>query len=114
LWLKNDANVGAMYLGAVGWIAAAAVSPGYIGSKGHQSTDKRAIRDQDAADRERLKKKMENPKECFQREAAKAAAARAGRPATEPNPEVMEAAREFNEARAADKEGSKAQDASKS
>jgi hypothetical protein len=66
------------YLGALGWIAVAAASPGYIGSRGHQSTDKRGLRDQDQADRERFKKEMENPRERFQREAAKAALARSG------------------------------------
>jgi hypothetical protein len=90
------------YVCALGWIAAAAASPGHVGSKGHKSTDKRAMKHQDQADRERFKKEMEHPKERFMREAAKAAAARAGRPEAPLDPKVTEAAREFNEARAAE------------
>lgn len=78
------------YLGALGWIAVAAASPGYIGSKGHQSTDKRGMRDQEQADRERFKKEMENPRERFQREAAKAAAARSERGSKGPKDEKFE------------------------
>jgi hypothetical protein len=47
------------YVCSLGWIAAAAASPGYIGSKGHQSTDKRSIKHQDTYDRERHAKRME-------------------------------------------------------
>jgi hypothetical protein len=67
------------YLGALGWIAASTVSPGHPGGySGHKSTDKRAIKDQDATDRERFRKEMENPKERFQREKARADEIRAG------------------------------------
>jgi hypothetical protein len=92
------------YLGALGWIALAAVSPGKPGGyKGHASTDKRTLKHQDAADRERFKKEMENPKERFQREAAKTAALVAQREAAQPKQEPIDAIREFNEARAAEK-----------
>jgi len=42
---------------SLGWIAAAAASPGWIG-KGHNSTDKRALKHQDNCDRERHAKRM--------------------------------------------------------
>jgi hypothetical protein len=89
------------YLGALGFIGWAAASPGYIGSKGHKSTDKRVLRDQDAADRERFKKEMERPQERFKREAGKAASVRSGKANAAPDPEMMKEVREFNERRAA-------------
>jgi hypothetical protein len=100
------------YVCALGWIAAAAASPGHVGSRGHKSTDKRAMKHQDQADRERFKKEMMHPKERFQREAAKAAAARVGKPEAAPDPKIMEAVREFNEARAQEKEPSNPPDGS--
>jgi hypothetical protein len=92
------------YLGFIFCAPIAAMSPGRPGgSKGHRSTDARANRHQDQANRERYEKEMENPRERFMREAAKAAAARAGKVETAPDPKVTEAASEFNEARAAEK-----------
>jgi hypothetical protein len=101
------------YLGALFWAPIAAASPGRPGGyKGHKSTDARTNRHQDAANRERYDKEMENPKERFMREAARGAAARAGRPtpkmdetAQRKHEETMEAVREFSEARAAEQSG---------
>ena len=59
------------YVCSLGWIGVAAASPGWIGSKGHASTDKRTLKHQGGYDRERFKKEMANPKERFMREAAK-------------------------------------------
>ncbi len=93
------------YLGALLWAPVAAMSPGKPGGYGgHKSTDKRANRHQDQANREKLDKDMQNPKARFAREAAKAAAARAGKIEAAPDPKVMEAVREFNERREAEKE----------
>jgi hypothetical protein len=83
-------------------------SPGRPGGySGHKSTDARANRHQDNANRERYEKERENPRERFVREAVKPAAACAGRaaptmdePAQKKWDEGMEAVREFNEARA--------------
>jgi hypothetical protein len=91
------------YVCSLGWIAAAAASPGYIGSKGHQSTDKRALKHQDNADRERFNKEMEHPRERFMREAAKRDALK-GSTQAEKNNEVEEAIRDFKEARGKEKE----------
>lgn len=93
------------YLGALFWAPIAAMSPGRPGGYGgHKSTDKRANRHQDQTNREKFDKDMQNPKERFAREAAKAATARAGRSEPPPDPKVMEAVREFNEARTQEKE----------
>ncbi len=92
------------YVCSLGWIAAAAASPGYIGSKGHQSTDKRALKHQDASDRERFNKEMENPRERFMREAAKRDVLKGKAAPVEKNNEVEEAIRDFNEARGKEKE----------
>lgn len=92
------------YLGALFWAPVAAMSPGRPGGYGgHKSTDARANRHQEQANRERFDKEMENPRERFIREATKAAAARAGRAEPTPDPKVTEAVREFNEARANEK-----------
>jgi hypothetical protein len=108
------------YLGALFWMPIAAASPGRPGGyKGHKSTDARANRHQAQSDRERFDKEMENPKERFAREATKAAAARAGRATVKMDEtaqkkwdEGMEAVREFNEARAKEKEPPGPQDGS--
>ena len=83
----------------MGWIASAAVSPGYIGSRGHQSTDKRSTKHQDVADRERFKKEIESPMERLQREKMRARALGAEKP----DPELMGTIREFSEPRAEEK-----------
>ena len=44
------------YVCSLGWIGVAAASPGWIGSKGHASTDKRTLKHQGGYDRERFKK----------------------------------------------------------
>jgi hypothetical protein len=50
------------------------MSPGKVGGYGGpKSTDERAKRHQDKANRERFEKDMGNPRERFRREAAKAA-----------------------------------------
>jgi hypothetical protein len=93
------------YLGALFWAPLAAMSPGKPGGYGgHKSTDKRANRHQNQANREKFDKDMQNPKARFAREAAKAAAARAGRVEAPSDPKVMDAVREFNEARSNEKE----------
>jgi hypothetical protein len=86
-------------------IAAAAASPSYVGSKGHKSTDKRAL------NRERHAKRMENPRGAWEyarrmgdiARAEKAAKAKP-MPETDKDREVKEAIREFNEARDKEKE----------
>jgi hypothetical protein len=75
-------------------IEAAEIRRGY---PGHKSTDKRGNKDQDDANRERFGKEMQHPKERFQREAARAAAARGGKTEAQPGPNVMDAVREFKE-----------------
>jgi hypothetical protein len=99
------------YVCALGWIAASAASPGYVGSKGHKSTDKRVIKHQDSHDRERHAKRMENPREAWEEARRKGDIARAEKTAkSKPVPEstkdkeIKEAIREFNEARAKEKE----------
>jgi hypothetical protein len=99
------------YVCALGWIAAAAASPSYVGSKGHKSTDKRALKHQEASDRERHAKRMENPRGAWEyarrmgdiARAEKAAKAKP-MPETDKDREVKEAIREFNEARDKEKE----------
>ena len=44
------------YVCSLGWIGVAAASPGWIGSKGHASTDKRTLKHQGGYDRERFNK----------------------------------------------------------
>jgi hypothetical protein len=103
------------YLGALFWAPLAAMSPGRPGGYGgHKSTDQRANRHQDNYNRERYEKQMQDPRERFVREAAKAAAARAGKADAAPDPKVMEAVREFNEARQKEKEPPASPDGSKS
>jgi hypothetical protein len=93
------------YLGALFWAPLAEMSPGKPGGYGgHKSTDKRANKHQENYNREKFDKEMRNPRERFVREAAKAATARAGRVEAPPDPKVMEAAKEFNERREAEKE----------
>jgi hypothetical protein len=56
------------------------MSPGKVGGYGGpKSTDERAKRHQDKANRERFEKDMGNPRERFRREAAKAAFERSKR-----------------------------------
>jgi hypothetical protein len=89
------------YLGALGFIAWSAISPGKPGGySGHKSTDKRSIRHQDASDRERFDREMEHPKEAFRRAKAHAEAVRQGKPKSEPDPEfdaLTEEMRAFGE-----------------
>jgi len=59
------------YLGELLWIPIAAMSPGKV--------DERAKRHRDQANRERFEKDMEDPRERFRREAAKAAFERSKR-----------------------------------
>jgi hypothetical protein len=62
------------------------MSPGEVGGYGGpKSTDERAKRHQDKANRERFEKDMGNPRERFRREAAKAAFERSKRA---PEPET--------------------------
>jgi len=86
----------------------AAISPGKVGGYGGpRSADERAKRHQDQANRERFDKEMENPRERFRREAAKAAFERgkkAPEPETDKDREVDKTIREFNERRAQEKE----------
>ena len=79
----------------------AAASPGWIGSKGHASTDKRTLKYQGGYDRERFKKEMANPKERSMREAAKRDAPKGSKASieTDKDRETKEAIRHFNEAR---------------
>jgi hypothetical protein len=95
------------YLGFVFCAPIAAMSPGRPGGyKGHKSTDARANKHQDQANRERFEKEMENPRERLMREAAKAAGERSKRPEpkeTEKDREAKEAIRGFNEARSQEK-----------
>jgi hypothetical protein len=99
------------YLGFIFCAPIAAMSPSKPGGySGHKSTDQRTNRHQAQADRERFDKEMENPRERFIREAAKAAAARAERAAPASDPKVREAAREFNEARDAESQPVKGKD----
>ena len=64
------------YVRSLGWIGVAAVSPGYVGSKGHKSTDKRS-------------KRMENPQQAFEEDKRRAESVRAERAAkSKPTPET--------------------------
>ena len=94
------------YVCSLGWIAAAAASPGYIGSRGHKRTDKRAQKHQDISDRDRHAKRMENPRQAFEEDKRRAEMVRAERtaksklvPETDKDRQVKEAIRSFNEAR---------------
>src|SRR5450755_4395560 len=77
------------YVRSLGWIGVAAVSPGYVGSKGHKSTDKRSMKHQDSYDRERHSKRMENPQQAFEEDKRRAESVRAERAAkSKPTPET--------------------------
>jgi hypothetical protein len=77
------------YVRSLGWIGVAAVSRGYVGSKGHKSTDKRSMKHRDSYDRERHAKRMEIPQQAFEEDKRKAESVRAERAAkSRPTPET--------------------------
>jgi hypothetical protein len=78
--------------------------------QGPQSTDKRALKHQDDAGRERHAKRIKNPKQKFEEDKRRAESVRAERaaqskpvPETDKEREIKEATRDFNEARSAEK-----------
>jgi hypothetical protein len=94
------------YLGALVAIGVAAASPGRPGGfSGSKPTDKRQIRDQEAHDREKFhtNRAAFNVKQRQDYERQNKGKVKAEPVETAKDREIMEAVREFNEARAAEK-----------